>query len=180
MATKDQGQESDENVSKDGSEPRTALVYQQVTLREMAAPADAAPESVLGDRIRYARSDLKLKVEALSRLTKEYDSQGNGISPTSISRYESGESLPGLREFRLLVEALDVPMTWLLYGTEEDHKSEISDVDRMMLHALQSFVMSRREDETLGGKAQLDWFRAEVRMNRLNKARKPTSDDIPD
>jgi len=75
---------------------------EEVSLRDMTAGLNMAPESRLGDRVRYARSELKLNAEALSRLTKEYDLQGTGLSPTSIARYESGESLPGARELRIL------------------------------------------------------------------------------
>ncbi|MDP1966111.1 MAG: helix-turn-helix transcriptional regulator, partial [Reyranella sp.] len=109
-------------------------VLLSVSLIDMAAAAGAAPESLLGDRIRYARADLRLSIEALSRLTKEYDQPDGGLSPTSISRYESGESLPGLREFRLIAESLDVPPGWLIYGTLEEKKPEFPDGHPKLLH----------------------------------------------
>ena len=64
------------------------------------------PESRLGERLRYARSQLDLNIEALSRLTEGYDANGKGVSPTSISRYESGENLPGTLELRILCDSL--------------------------------------------------------------------------
>lgn len=155
-----------------GSQP--AFVLQEVSLTDMVATPGAPPESLLGERIRYARSDLRLSIEALSRLTKEYDQPEGGLSPTSISRYESGESLPGLREFRLIAESLDVPVGWLLYGTIEEKRPEFSHEERQVLHALRSFVAASKDDANIVDNPQRDWFKAEVRMGKLNRARKPT------
>ena len=78
---------------------------------------DAPPEAAISERLKYARSELSLSVEALARLTKRCDlAEAKGVSPSSLLRYENAESLPGARELRLLCEALEVPAQWLLMG----------------------------------------------------------------
>ena len=153
------------------------VTLDEVALKDIQAPPGAPPESKLGERIRYARNALSLTIEALSRVTKEDDSKGSGLSPASISRYESGESLPGLREFRLLVEALDVPMGWLMYGTHEERKPEFSEVDRQILYALRAFITSAKEDAKVENPSDSEWLRAFSRMEKLNRARKPTQEN---
>lgn len=152
---------------------------ESVSLRDMYADASDAPESRLGERVRYARNDLKLNIEALSRLTKEYDSQGSGLSPTSIARYESGESLPGIREFRLLCESLELPIAWLLYGDPNENKKgpELSEAERHVLSGLRAMMAERKDDFSTEVQSQMDWLsdvaKAQSRNEKLARARKP-------
>jgi transcriptional regulator with XRE-family HTH domain len=168
------------NPSSDAPGASTAtgvVAYPEVTLRDMRAALGAAPESRLGERVRYARNDLNLNIEALSRLTKEYDPLGNGLSPTSIARYESGESLPGVREFRILLESLDVPMAWLLYGdpTSPDEQTKLTDGERSVIVGLRAIAAQAQPDAATSTiDAANSYFRGQVRMDRLLKAKKPT------
>jgi len=145
----------------------------------MRAVPMAAPESRLGERVRYARNDLNLSVEALSRLTKEYDLQGLGLSPTSIARYESGESLPGIREFRILCAALEIPLAWLLYGDvsgDESNKPQLTEAERIVLVGLRAMMIESKTHEAYEFKVnqfELDRYKAEMRTAKLAKARKP-------
>lgn len=79
-----------------------------------------APEEGIAARIKEARQrpGYDLSVEALSRLCKEFDGQGQGITATTLLRYEQGKVLPGARELRVLCDALDVSADWLLFGAE--------------------------------------------------------------
>ena len=160
--------------SDEGPHEPSPRVFVSVGLKDMSAPDGAVPESRLGERIRHARDELDLNIEALSRLTKEYDLEGVGLSPTSISRYESGASLPGLREFRLVREALDVPMAWLLYGSIEDApKPEFSEPERIMLYALRNVIAQAGPDSSLSATYNSGWIKEEARMGKLNRAKKP-------
>lgn len=153
-----------------------SFLTESVSLRDMPAEPNAAPESRLGERARYARNDLKLNIEALSRLTKEYDAQGSGLSPTSIARYESGESLPGTREFRILCETLEVPLTWLLYGdpTEDAKGPELTDGEKHVLVGLRSMMAEKKDDFSMEPTPyERDWLKAESRNAKLARARKP-------
>ena len=72
---------------------------QSVVLRPMQAPVSDPPESRFGYRLKDARQQLGLSVEAFSRLCKVYDTHdGKGISPPTLGRYEANETLPGIRE----------------------------------------------------------------------------------
>lgn len=134
-------------------------------------PAGAAPETGIGERIKYARSELSLSVDALARLTKRYDQFGEekGISPTSITRYESGESLPGARELRLLCEAFDVPVQWLLLGQLPN--SGRNAVEQQLLEALTRFAQQPTLQEPHIA-ATLQGLRAQERARRYAEARK--------
>lgn len=168
-----------ENEGDTSKLPPGVAVVHSVSLRPMPAAPNAPPESLLGERTRYARNDLKLKIEALSRLTKEYDSQGNGLSPTSIARYESGESLPGIREFRILCEALDVPMAWLLYGdaTDPEERTKLTMGERQLIVGMRTMMAEQRDDSAIASAdGTADYLQAQVRMNRLAKARKPLTE----
>lgn len=84
-------------------------------------PAESPPpEGEIGTRIREARlrPAYDLSIEALSRLCREYDRQGQGITATTLLRYEQGKVLPGAREIRVLCDALDVSADWLVFGVE--------------------------------------------------------------
>lgn len=183
MQKKDEEQQSnkpeiEKQVEQSISTP-ISFTTESVYLRDMWAEANAAPESRLGERARYARNDLKLNIEALSRLTKEYDAQGTGLSPTSIARYESGESLPGIREFRLLCESLEVPMAWLLYGdpTEEEKGVKLTEAENHVLCGLRAMMAERKEDFSTELTSQMNWLndvtKDQSRNEKLARARKP-------
>lgn len=149
-----------------------AYAVESVQLRPMLAPGLEPPESLFGARLKYARDELKLNIEGLARLTKEFDAQGQGISPTSISRYETAGNLPGLREFRILCDALDVPPQWLLYGHVSN--AEGGAHEQALVKALREFVRAQaNEDLIQQGDAQTKWFASQVRRERLARARKP-------
>ena len=148
-----------------------------VRLRPMApSVVGAAPESGIGERIRYGRAELSLSVEALSRLTKRYDThESKGVSPTSLARYESGESLPGARELRLLCQALAVPPQWLLLGDLPNMGK--SQAQQALLDALGRFVREAQSDINVGGETlsqSLERMDAQSRAMWLVEARKPT------
>lgn len=139
-----------------------------------------APESRLGERIRYARGQLDLNGEALSRLTEEYDSDRKGVSPTSISRYESGENFPGTVEFRLLCDALGVPPNWLLYGDVPNSGQTESEQD--LIRVMRSFIRTSTADDLTSGllvAPHLQWVVRGTRDQLLSNARKPRPRKTP-
>ena len=73
--------------------------------------------------LKAARQGRDLTLEQLSRLTKEIDPLGAGISRVALSRYENGSSLPGLRELRLLSFAFRRSLSHLVYGEPTDPMS---------------------------------------------------------
>lgn len=147
------------------------------TVRLIGMPADGptpTPEGRLGERLKYARAQLELNIDALSRLTEEYDSNRKGVSPTSISRYESGENLPGTFEFRLLCDALDVPAQWLLYG--EVPNAGKNEYEQNFLSAMKNYVRSVAAEnisDELVVKPYLQFVVRGTRDQLLEKAKKP-------
>ena len=93
-----------------------------------------APEEGIGARIKEARQrpDYDLSVEALSRLCREFDPQGQGITPTTLLRYEQGKVMPGARELRVLCDALDVSADKLLFGMENPMDLSLSEGLRVL------------------------------------------------
>lgn len=132
---------------------------------------------MLGKRVAKARAHFALNVEALSRLTKLYDThEGRGISPPSLSRYESGDTLPSAREVRLLCEALGVSAQWLIFG--EINSSGESQQEQALLAALAAYVDMRKDDVRIGGSHVSDlmkWGKDQERARKLQEARKPQS-----
>lgn len=107
-------------------------------VRPDLVPISSHPEeSGIGKRIAYCRGQLdNLSVEALARYTKKFDS--DGVSKASLVRYESGDSVPGARELRILCDALWVPANWLLFGTLD---SDIQrQTGRVLLEALENHI----------------------------------------
>jgi transcriptional regulator with XRE-family HTH domain len=138
----------------------------------LAAPGQP-PESLLGKRIKAARAHYNLSAEALSRLSKLADTDGRGVSPPSISRYEAGEAMPGARELRLLCDSLEVSPHWLLYGQVP---SGVTPFEQGLLDAMRSFVRSMADDADIGGaptSAHLKFFQQQAREKRLKEVRRP-------
>jgi transcriptional regulator with XRE-family HTH domain len=79
--------------------------------------------SFFTDAMKMARRGGDLTLDELSALTKEIDPLGVGISRVALSRYETGASLPGLRELRLLSFALRKPLSFLVYQDGTDPMS---------------------------------------------------------
>lgn len=93
----------------------------QPSLPSVAPP----PEDGIGDRIKARRTDLKLSVDQLADLTKEWDfHDGKGIPRSTLYGYESGTYKPAARELRLLAYALNVSPTFLLLSEEWDVEAE--------------------------------------------------------
>lgn len=87
------------------------------------------PEDGIGERIKEARRRpaYDLSVEALSRLCRRSDAHGQGITSTTLLRYEQGKVLPGAREIRILCDTLDVSADWLLFGVENPMDVSLSE-----------------------------------------------------
>ena len=120
----------------DQSGPSATKVYPDL----VPMPArDAPAESRLGERIKYARDNLGLSVEALSRLTKNFDQSDQvGIPASTLMRYEKGDTYPTARELRLLCDALYLPPRWVLYGELENSGRNAE--EQSLLLALDSYV----------------------------------------
>lgn len=73
---------------------------------------------MFGQLVKSGRQNRGLSTEQLSQLTKLIDPAGEGVSRVALSRYETGASLPGLRELRLIALALRKPLATLVYGGE--------------------------------------------------------------
>ena len=138
---------------------------------ELPLIASEPPEARLGERIKHVRKVRTMNIEWLSRLTKEYDSSGVGLSASSISRYETGEGLPGVREFRLLCEALDVPAHWLMYGCLSNEDPD--PVESEAIRAISALIASKTTDAPLRNKAQDAWFKWETRRLKLERSKAP-------
>ncbi|CAN7253672.1 helix-turn-helix domain-containing protein [Acidovorax sp. LjRoot74] len=89
-------------------------------------PIDSAhlfDDTKVASYLKHARAHHDLTLEQLSRLTKEIDPAGTGVSRVALSRYENGASLPGLRELRLISFATRRPLALLFYGERTDPMS---------------------------------------------------------
>lgn len=128
------------------------------------------PENRIGERIRLKRAEIAggLTVEDLSKICKEFDPEGKGISRLALSRYEAGKFIPGARELRILCEALGVSPNWLLLGTDRERWSESTS---MMVAALDVWVRERANrgelDDMLSGYGK---EKDVVRIERIHRA----------
>ena len=149
---------------------------EMLTVKLISMPAQgptATPESRLGERLRYARSQLDLNIEALSRLTEGYDANSKGVSPTSISRYEAGENLPGTLELRILCDSLGVTAQWLVYGDVPNAGK--TEAEQEVISALRKLIASNSVDAMfeIDVKPHLQWILKATPKQLLDSARKP-------
>lgn len=149
----------------------------QIGLGNEAAKYFTPPENGIGERIRLKRAEIAdgLTVEDLSRVCKEFDPEGQGVSRAALFRYESGKILPGARELRILCEALAVSPNWLLLGTDRERWTETTSV---MVTALDAWVRERANrgelDDMLSGYGkENDAVRHERIQRALAKEPKP-------
>lgn len=70
--------------------------------------------------LKSNRQRLDLTLDQFSILTKEIDPKGEGISKMTLSRYETGATLPGLRELKIISFALRKPVAALIYEEIDD------------------------------------------------------------
>lgn len=94
-----------------------------------------------GDNLRSRRQRWNLTLDAMSRLTKLVDPAGAGISRVALSRYENGDSLPGLREIKILSLALRTPLASLVYGDADDPMNFMSPSIELVLQDLVADVV---------------------------------------
>lgn len=80
------------------------------------ADADASPEDQFPQRLATLREAKGLKHDSLSELTKLRDPQKRGIARTTLRGYEFGIYKPGIRELRILSQALGVSPNELIFG----------------------------------------------------------------
>ncbi len=128
--------------------------------------------------MKDARLQLDLSVEALSRLCKGYDThEGKGISPPTLGRYEGNETLPGIRELRLIAKALGVPVQWMVDGDLPNVKGAAQ--VQALVTALRDFVEYVSSDIKLGDSRLSEITDADGdgwRAARLVSARKPDTE----
>lgn len=132
------------------------------------------PETGIAKRIAYCRGQLdNLPIEALARYTKNFGE--GGISRASLVRYESGDTMPGARELRILCEALWVPANWLLFGTldETDENSPVAQIAQGLRRLFRQEASMGHAD--LIGTLESDAKTAEIekRQKWMDEARKP-------
>jgi transcriptional regulator with XRE-family HTH domain len=94
------------------------------TEEQLRALRTLTSEFSIGKRIKEARErpENGLSIEALSRLCKLIDPVERGIAQQTLVKYEKGIVLPGLRELRLLCDALAVSADWMIFGFERGEK----------------------------------------------------------
>ncbi len=142
----------------------------------MTAAPNTQPESRLGERIKHARDELSLSVEALSRYTKRFDPpEHTGIPASTLLRYEKSDTYPSAREMRILCQALNVPSRWLLFGELENQGKD--EQEQALLMALDNYVrVKAHEIRMASGKALrevFDPYSDAARAAWLEEARKP-------
>lgn len=147
-------------------------------LEPLPAEEGKSPESGIGKRIRYARNQLTFSIEALSRYSANFDrDEKKGVSPTSLLRYETGEFLPGARELRILCDALDVPVRWLLYGEMETPGDDVQ--EQKLLSALGEYVLMRaaelRPESKLGTRKAFPRYDLAARYRWMLEAKQSKS-----
>lgn len=92
-----------------------------MTKNQTTAQKKALIENIeFGDNLKRARQVRNLTLDALSRLTKLVDPNGEGVSRVSLSRYENGTNAPGLRELKILSQSLKFPLSLFVYGDSQD------------------------------------------------------------
>ena len=133
------------------------------------------PERSIGSRISKLRESLGLNFEQFSALTREFDAEGNGIAAVTLRRYErtdDGSTNPGLRELRILCDALDVSADFLVRGIEPDP----TNADWEALKAIIQRATSEHERPHLTGKDPYSNF---ARQESLKRARLHTKQTKP-
>lgn len=128
------------------------------------------PERGIGERIKEARQrpENGLSVEALSRMCKLSDPEGQGVSRTTLLRYESGTILPGARELRILCHALNVSPNWLLTGFEGERAPNFAEA---------MVTLVRLVEDRMAHENPLKWRATSgdvVRSMALEKAKEPS------
>lgn len=111
-----------------------------------ASHAVSAPEESFPERLTALREEKGLKHDSLSELTKHVDPQKRGIARTTLRGYELGVTKPGIRELRILSQALEVSTNRLVFGTENLESASVQG----------NFPVRR---ETVLGKSQEDIVR---------------------
>lgn len=133
------------------------------------------PEKGIGKRIAFCRAQMdNLSVEALSRYIKNFDN--DGISRTTIVRYESGENTPGAREIRILCDALWVPADWLLFGEASSlEKSEDEELlDRLIQKRLVRYGQLNIDPDMGDIAKRNEHAIIQQRQKWMDEARKPS------
>jgi transcriptional regulator with XRE-family HTH domain len=73
----------------------------------------------IGERLRERRSELLLSQE---NVRAQLNIGSVHITRSQFSRIETGQRLPDAAELLALAAALDVSVTWLLYGAVQSHE----------------------------------------------------------
>lgn len=104
----------------------------------------ALPEAGIGERIKEARnrSGYDMSVEALSRMCRLCDVERQGISRTTLLRYEAGSILPGAREIRILCDALGIRPDWL-FGWPPNEELPVAEVMRELTELIQDRIAKK-------------------------------------
>ncbi|MDD2894106.1 MAG: helix-turn-helix transcriptional regulator [Halothiobacillaceae bacterium] len=79
---------------------------------------EAAPEDNFPKKLAELRESRGLRHDSLSELTKHADPQKRGIARTTLRGYELGITKPGIRELRILSQALGVSINRLVFGVD--------------------------------------------------------------
>lgn len=136
------------------------------------------PEAGIGKRIARCRAHLdNLSLEALARYTKHFDSLG--VSSKSLARYEANETLPGVRELRILADTLWVPVEWLMFGVEQTGEDQADPAElTALLAAFKRWARKHARDPmqpfNIQSDAERDKALTERRQQRLYEARRPS------
>lgn len=77
------------------------------------------PEDEFKHRLASLREAKGLRHDTLSELSKHVDPQKRGIARTTLRAYELGVSKPGIRELRILSQALGVSTNRLIFGKDD-------------------------------------------------------------
>jgi transcriptional regulator with XRE-family HTH domain len=79
--------------------------------KQSEAQQSESPEAQFGDRLAEVRQSKGWRQAEVGRRA--------GMSVNQVSRYETGDLVPALKQIRRLADAVEVSPSWLIYGVED-------------------------------------------------------------
>lgn len=135
-------------------------------------------EQLPGQRIRSRRKQLKLSQDSLGAAA--------GISGSSISLWENGNTFPTGKNLHSLAHALQCSPTWILFGDEDktpgepvpiEEKFNLSDDEKVLVELYRQLPKSAQEDQIEEMKARAENYN--LLYNELIEVRQRTQQKTP-
>jgi transcriptional regulator with XRE-family HTH domain len=158
MTSKNKAQTNEATKQESGDVANDTYAGVPLGKRHYLPSTKVEDQRKFGKNLEDWRRSRELTIEQLAKVTRAIDPEESGISASSLSRYERGETMPAVRELKLLAFSLRCSIAALCYYGKPDPHETPPDFENLLQDMIFKVLASQNlvSDDSLDSRSAHD------------------------